>query len=759
MACESNKIKNGHYLDLLYRRMEFVPKTGLKGLVENWRGDAIAAISVALIALPLSLGIALAAGAPAMAGIWSAVVGGVVTTLYRGGHVSVNGPAKGVIAVILYGIAVMDDGSGQAFNYVLAAIVVSGGIQAFLGVLKLGRLADIFHSSVIYGLLAAIGIIIFAKQIHVALGTHSDSPSIIQNLVEAVLFLPQANPFVVVISIVGLLLSLFHSKISFRVFQFFPAPIWVIIFSIPFVYFFDFFEQHTLNFLGKGYEVGPTLLLDIPDNFMDSILHPNFSKIGTIEFWTTVFSILIITSIESLAIAKAVDKIDPYKRKTDLNKDLTGIGLSTMAAGFIGGLPIIAVIIRSTVNIHNGAKTKWSNLYQGVFLLFLIVVLSPIMKQVPLCAFAILLVYTGFKLASPAVFKQVYNLGPEQLIFFVFTMILTLYTNLLIGLVGGLLLVLVTHMLLAKEPIAQFFRMTYRAGSSVDQNQEGWYDVKIKGIANFLGILKIDKLIKAIPAGVDVNIDLTETRLVGMSYMEYLVDFLRMQKETGGNVVITGLDSHVSYSTHNRALKISLNNAAPKLSPRQIRLQNLAAEKDYSFNSKVEWNTHYLKKFHFFEIRPIERKSNSLKGSFKDINMSWEISDVTFNEGDAFSAETFNTTMMVLTLNKKIPLFAMEKEGLFEKIFDRVMALTGFKDIDFDMYPNFSKRFLITGKEETEIRAFFTDELIRFFENHQIYHIESNGDSLILFDKIKLARTDETIALIDYTKDLAKLLA
>ena len=114
-------------------------------------------------------------------------------------------------------------------------------------------------------------------------------------------------------------------------------------------------------------------------------MHPNFAKINTVEFWTTVISILIITSIESLAIAKAVDKIDPYKRKTDLNKDLTGIGLSTMAAGFVGGLPIIAVIIRSTVNIHNGAKTKWSNLYQGLFLLLLIVVLSPIMKQVPLC--------------------------------------------------------------------------------------------------------------------------------------------------------------------------------------------------------------------------------------------------------------------------------------------------------------------------------------------------------------------------------------
>lgn len=739
--------------------MEFIPKTGIKGLIENWQADVIAAISVSLIALPLSLGIALAAGAPAMAGILSAIVGGVVTTLYRGGHVSVNGPAKGVIAVILFGITVMDDGSGQAFNYVLAAIVVSGAIQAILGVLKLGRLADIFHSSVIHGLLAAIGIIIIAKQIHVALGTKSESSSIIQNLIDAFLFLPNANPFVVVISFVGLLLLLFHSKISFRVFQFFPAPIWVIALSIPFTYLFNFFEPKTLDFIGNSYEVGPYLLLDIPNSFSDSILHPNFGKIETVEFWTTVISILIITSIESLAIAKAVDKIDPYKRKTDLNKDLTGIGLSTMVAGFVGGLPIIAVIIRSTVNIHNGAKTKWSNLYQGGFLLLLIVVLGPIMKQVPLCAFAILLVYTGFKLASPAVFKQVYNQGPEQLIFFVFTMVLTLYTNLLIGLLGGLLLVMVSHMLLAKEPIHRFFNMIYRSGSSIEENHDGSFELKIKGIANFLGVLKVDKLIKNIPPGVNVNIDLSETRLVGMTYMEYLVDYLRTQKDSGRNVAIKGLDSHVSYSTHNRGLKISLNNATPKLSPRQLRLQTLANERDYFFNSQVEWDTVYLKKFHFFEIRPIERKSNTLNGSFEEINMSWEISDVTFNEGDAFSAETFNTTMMVLKINRVIPVFTMEKEGLFEKIFDRVIALTGFKDIDFDMYPDFSKRFLVTGKDEPKIRAFFNDELIQFFENHQIYHIESNGDAIIIFNKIKLARTDETIALINYTKELALLLA
>src|SRR6056300_511218 len=185
------------------RRMKIAPKKGFKGFIENWQSDLVAAISVALIALPLSLGIAMAAGAPPMAGIWSAVVGGVITTLYRGGHISVNGPAKGVIAVILMGISLMDDGSGQAFNYVLAAVVVSGAIQVLLGLLRLGRLADIFHSTVIHGLLAGIGIIIFAKQIHVALGTHSDSPNIVQNIIDAFTMIPEANPFVVFISLLG----------------------------------------------------------------------------------------------------------------------------------------------------------------------------------------------------------------------------------------------------------------------------------------------------------------------------------------------------------------------------------------------------------------------------------------------------------------------------------------------------------------------------------------------------------------------------
>jgi hypothetical protein len=313
-------------------------------------------------------------------------------------------------------------------------------------------------------------------------------------------------------------------------------------------------------------------------------------------------------------------------------------------------------------------------------------------------------------------------------------------------------------MLLAKLPISQFFRMVYNSGSGLTQISEDRYELKIKGIANFLSIPRIDKLIKKIPDGVDVRVDLKDTKLVGITFMDYIVDYLKVQKTLGGNVVLEGLGSHVSYSTFNRALKISLKNSVVKLSPRQNRLKNLADERDYRFNHEVDWDTNYLKQFHFFEIRPIERKSNCLTGQFDETGVSWEISDVTFNEGDAFSAETFNTTLIVLKLNKKIPVFTMEKEGLFEKIFDRVMALTGYKDIDFEMYPDFSGKFLITGKNEPEIRSFFTNEIVTFFEKNHIYHIESNGEAIIIFDKIKLARTDETISLIDYGRKLVKLL-
>ncbi len=731
--------------------MDITPKRGIKGLIENWQSDLIAAVSVALIALPLSLGIALAAGAPAMSGVFSAIVGGVVTTLYRGGHISVNGPAKGVIAVILLGIAVMDDGSGQAFNYVLAAVVISGAIQVLLGLLKLGRLADIFHSSVIHGILAAIGIIIFAKQIHVALNTYSSSPSIVQNLVDALKYLPQANPFVVIISLTGLLLLLFHSKISYKFFHILPTPMWVIALSIPFAYLFNFFDEHTLSFFGRAYEVGPKLLLDMPDNIMDSILHPNFGMIDTVEFWTTVLSILMITSIESLAIAKAVDKIDPYKRKTNLNKDLMGIGFSTIVAGFIGGLPIIAVIIRSTVNVHNGAKTKWSNMYQGLLLLIFIVLLSPIMKQVPLCAFAILLVYTGFKLASPAVFKQIYSHGIEQLIFFVGTMVLTLFTNLLVGLFGGLSLALIGHWLLAKVSIPRFFKMIFNSGSNLVMNQNGTYELKIRGIANFLGILKINNLVAQIPSGAQATIDLSETRLVGTTVLEDLYDFQKIHQQSGGNILITGLDKHISSTKHKLATKIKTDTAGP-LSRRQNMLKEMAESYGWGFQVQPVKDLEYFQSFNFFKTRPIEAESNCISDQDKDMDV--EFIDVTFEEGMDIFPDEYKTTIGLLKLPFKIPKFTIEKKDFLE----RILHISELKDMDYTLYHKAPDDYTIKVESVQAMDDFLSKKLMTLIETSGLHHLESNGEAILIFsNNFRLAQMKDYINMIQFVENFKSM--
>ena len=729
------------------KQMEITPKKGFKGIIENWQSDLLAAISVALIALPLSLGIALAAGAPAMSGVLSAIVGGVVTTLYRGGHISVNGPAKGVIAVILLGIALMDDGSGQAFNYVLAAVVVSGGIQVILGLLKLGRLADIFHSSVIHGILAAIGIIIFAKQIHVALGTHSDSPNIIQNLIDAVRQLPEANPFVVIIASVGLIILLFSSKINYRFFHILPTPMWVIASSIPFVYIFNFFDTHTLSFFGKAYEVGPHLLLDIPDNIMESIMHPNFSKIDTIEFWTTVVSILMITSIESLAIAKAIDKIDPYKRKTDLNKDLTGIGLSTIVAGLIGGLPIIAVIIRSTVNVHNGAKTKWSNMYQGLLLLLFIVVLSPIMQRVPLCAFAILLVYTGFKLAAPAVFKQVFSHGIEQLIFFVATMVLTLYTNLLVGLFGGLLLAMFSHMLLARVSISRYFKMIFHSGSNLVMKPDGTYDLKIRGIANFLALLKINKLVAQIPAGANAAIDLSETRLVGTTVLEDLYDFQIIHQNTGGKIEIKGLENHISSTNNKLATKIKTDFVEP-LNRRQNLLKEMAEGYGWGFQVEPVEDLEYFKSFDFFKTRPIEAETNCISDQDKDMHMN--LIDITVEEGADIFPDEHKTTVGLLKLPFTIPKFTIQKMDFL----DKVLPIAEYKNIDFLLYNDSPKNYIVKVENIEAMDTFLTEKLKVLIEISGLHHLESNGEAILIFSKnFALAQVKDYINMIQFVEN------
>ncbi len=727
-----------------------VPSSGLKGLRENWQNDVIAAISVGFVALPLSLGIALASGMEPIAGILSAVIGGVVTTFFRGSHIGINGPGAGIIAVILGGLALLD----YNINYVLAAIVVSGAIQVLMGILGMGRWARMFPSSVLNGILAAIGVIIITKQINYALGTPSNSDSIIDTIQNIIFLIPEANPFVAIITLSGILILVYFKRIPIRLVHLLPAPMWVLLISLPFVFAFDFFSEHTLTFFGKEYAVGPHYLISIPANPIEGFMHPDFSMIATPSFWMAVAGITLVASIETLASARAIDKLDPYQRVTSLNKELVGVGLSTMISGALGGLPIMTVIVRSTVNIQNNGKTKWSNFFHGVFLLVFVLILAPVLQSIPLAALSAILIFTGFRLASPRVFYQAYDQGVEQLLFMVATFMITLSTNLVYGILGGILITLSLHMLLAKAGTRDFFNMVFRSGSKVFKREDGSYDVKLKGVANFLSVLKLNNLLNTIPEGSVVRLDMSKTRLVDLSMMENAIEYKRIQDNHGGNVTITGLDHHWSSSSHNRALKIIVGPRKRRITQRQIELQKLALQMGWSFEREVDWNTSYLRNFHFFESRPIERKTNSIRG--KDIwhDVNWEIADIVFDEGAMLSLEVFHTTVHIVRLNQNIPRFSIEKEGLFDKIFDRVKALSGYTDHDFKLYPQISKKLLLMGEDDQAIKSLFTKGLVKYLEKHEIQHIESNGEALIIFKYLHIAPADEVQNMLNFSKEL-----
>jgi MFS superfamily sulfate permease-like transporter len=727
-----------------------IPSSGLKGLRENWQNDLIAAISVAMVALPLSLGIALASGMEPFAGIISAVIGGVVTTFFRGSHIGINGPGAGIIAVILGGLALLE----WNINYVLAAIVVSGAIQFILGVLKMGRWAKMFPSSVLNGILAAIGVIIIVKQLPYALGISSDADNIIDTLKSVIYSLPDANPFVAIIALAGGLILVYSKKIPFQFFHLLPAPMWVLVISLPLVFLFGFDSENSIMLFSKEYAVGPQYLISIPANPLDGIMHPDFSKIGTGPFWMAVAGITLVASVETLASARAIDKLDPYQRVTDLNKDLMGVGISTMISGALGGLPIITVIVRTTVNIQNNAKTKWSNFFHGILLLIFVLIMAPVLQKIPLAALAAILIVTGFRLASPRVFYKAYDQGLEQLMFMVSTFAITLMTNLVYGIAGGIIITLTFHMLVAKVGFRPFFDMVYKSGTKVFKREDGSYDVKLKGIANFLSVLRLNKLLNTIPDSSVVKLDMSNTKLVDLSMMENVIEYKRVQDSHGGNVTITGLDHHWSSSSHNRAMKVIVGPRKRRITKRQIRLQKLSNEMGWSFEREVDWNTSYLRNFRFFESRPIERKTNAIRGKDSRHNVDWEIADIVFDEGAMLSLEVFHTTVLVVRLNQNIPRFSLEKEGLFDKIFDRVKAYSGFRYRDYKLYPKISKKFLLMGEDAKTIKTFFNRNLVKFLEKHEMHHIESNGEALIIFRYLHIAPADEVQNQLEFSAEL-----
>lgn len=713
---------------------ESLPHSGFKGIIHHWRDDLGAAISVSLVALPLALGIALASGAPPMSGILAAIIGGVVTTFFRGSYVGINGPTASLIVVVLAGVESLADADGTGgFKYVLAAIVMAGFIQVILGILKMGKLGDLFPSSVVSGMLATIGLIIIIKQIHVALGVEPEAGSTFGALLEIPKSITKLNPVVTFISIVSMLVMMYHSKIKSKWLKSIPAPLQVLIVAIPIVFVFnEVLNFRDYSFLNYPIYLEESYLISVPAQLIDNIIFPDFSKIHLPQFWILVISITLVASLETLISTKVVDKLDHFKRRTDLNKDLFAVGLSTAVSGFLGGLPIITVIIRSSVNVNHNAKTVWSNFYHGVILFAFVVLFPGIIKEIPQACLAAILVYTGFRLASPAVFKATWMKGWEQLFIMLATIIASLIFNLLWGILIGVFATLLIQWIRSENNLATFLKHLFHTEINVLEESKNTVHVEIKGIANFAMMLKLINSFSVLEGDKRYIVDFSRTKLIGSTVLDFIHEH-RERYFTESNFEFVGLDVHKTSSPHPLAMHVLERPMQKRLTGRQNELYHYAADRKYRYSPEISWNIKPFERFIFFEFHLVDHIRNKMGGEFDD-GVAWIISDVTFTEGVMMAREEYNVTVMVLSLPERLYDFSITKEDVrkLKTYFRSGNSLEDLPDVIRD----------------------FTLEI----EDSASYYIECMGKEVLIYRKERLLSTQEIIDMQSHAERLWALI-
>ncbi|WP_145090457.1 SulP family inorganic anion transporter [Anatilimnocola aggregata] len=521
----------------------------------NWqarlKSDATAGFLVFLIALPLCLAIANASCFPPVAGVITAIVGGILTPFLTNSQLTIKGPAAGLI-VIVAGCAlafgwVPNDPTAQwnAYRSVLAVGVVAGVIQILLALCKMGVISEVFPTTVVHGMLAAIGVIIMAKQSHLMLGATAQGKEPLHLIAE----IPHSimhgmNPAIALIGLTCLAILFVWPYVKIPYLSRLPGPLVVVAVSVTMAYFLNIDQLHRYTLGGHQYEVSEKFLVAVPGSLLGAIATPDFSKVftGTGIFWIVMFC--LIGSLESVLSAKAVDLLDPWKRKTNFDRDLLAVGVANTVAALLGGLPMISEIVRSRANIDNGARTKFSNMFHGLFLLGFLGLLPSLIHRIPLAALAAMLVYTGSRLASYKEFMHSYKLGIDQLFVFVATIVGVLATDLLVGILIGTCVELGLHLLRGIS-----FRSIFSPNIKTTQSDEGIVVNAIDSLV-FTTWIWLKQRLQAMDDKQKVVVDLSSARVVDHTVLAKLQDLKNDWFVVGRTLDIRGLESHKSMSAH-----------------------------------------------------------------------------------------------------------------------------------------------------------------------------------------------------------------
>jgi len=412
-------------------------------------------------------------------------------------------------------------------------------------------------------MLAAIGIMIIGRQAHILLGARPDIASVWQSLALIPVSLFHFSPVIFLVGLLSMAVLFGWPLLQGRGLGRIPAPIVAVVtgYALGQVFELKSAELYVRTVPGEGlmphriYTAAPQFLADIPDWLLDSVVFPDFGQYGTMAFWSAVVSLFLVGSLESLLVATAVDRLTPGSERADLNRDMAAVGLGNVLSGLIGGLPMIVEIVRSSANIEYGARTANANLFHGLFLLLFIVLLPRWLEGIPLATLAALLIYAGYRLASPATFAKVWGVGPEQLALFVFTLLAVLATNIL----AGIALALVAKLLLSRWlgrgrglTLRGLFRLSYRSSQETD----GVRRITIEGPLVFSNFLRLNGELTRLPEGGYVVIDVSGASLIEHTVMDFLDRFCVSYTATGGQCAIVGLDRLTAHSAHPLAARL-----------------------------------------------------------------------------------------------------------------------------------------------------------------------------------------------------------
>ncbi len=476
--------------------------------------DLKSSISVFFVALPLCLGVSLASGAPVYTGLLSGIIGGLVISIISKSPLSVSGPAAGLTAICA--TAITELGAIEIF---FLSVSIAGLLQVLLGIFKLGGFTHFIPSSVIKGMLAAIGIILISKQIPLLIGY--DQPDFWQEELFNVLTIhhgfehitglyERTSTGVIVISGASLLLLIGWKRIMATKISFLPTSfIVVLIGSLIALFFQSFIPSLALE---------PSQFVTIPNDVLGQLKFPYLSALfSTSNIWEYAVIICLVATLETLLSIEAIDKIDPQNRVTPQNRELIAQGVGNFISGAVGGIPITSVIVRSSANAEAGAKTKLSSFLHGVWLLLTVLFAVSLVQYIPYCVLAVILVRTGYNLAKPKMIRTIYKQGPEQFLPFIVTVVAILFTDLLIGVLIGI-----------AYAIYFLVKHTYRAGYTVHERLEGHtkhFNIDLALNVSFLNKKRFVELLESIPEYSVVEINGANSVYIDNDILEIFQDF------------------------------------------------------------------------------------------------------------------------------------------------------------------------------------------------------------------------------------------